>query len=406
MLTITGPCANPKKGKAGCHGVFHVSPPSEFGDSAPDIGAASMSESAGEPSASDYALTARAAAEAPAPELPYLPPMPKDRSAGIALIGAGGISGAHLDAYRTHGLNVLSICSRDLKRARARRDAFFPEAEATDDFERTLANPRVEVLDITTYPDVRVALMRRAIAAGKNVLSQKPFVEDLATGQSLVEEAERRQVKLAVNQNGRWAPHLSFMREAVAAGLIGEVIGAHVAIRWNHGWIAGTAFEAVDDLVLWDFGVHWFDFLASVIGERALKVRATVARAVSQTVRPPLLAEALVSFNGGQASLTFDGATRYGANDATAIIGTRGTVSSRGPDLGLQSVELATEAGVARPKLRGTWFNDGFAGTMGELLCAIEEGREPSNSARANLFSLRFCLAAVRSSKTGDAISV
>ena len=59
----------------------------------------------------------------------------------------------------------------------------------------------------------------------------------------------------------------------------------------------------------------------------------------------------------------------------TAIIGTEGTVSSRGSDLGVQSVELHTGVGVARPVLKGTWFNDGFAGTMGELLCAIEEGR-------------------------------
>jgi len=367
-----------------------------------------MSEPKGaaEPSLGDYALTAKPAADAPAPELPYLPPMPKDRSIGIALVGAGGISAAHLDAYRAQGLNVLSICSRDLKRAQARRDAFFPEAEVTDDFDQVLGDPRIAVLDIATHPDVRVDLMRRAFAAGKHVLSQKPFVEDLATGQALVEEAERRGVKLTVNQNGRWAPHLAYMREAVAAGLIGEVIGAHVAIRWNHGWIAGTAFEAVDDLVLWDFGIHWFDFLASVIGERALQVRATVARAASQTVRPPLLAEALVSFDGGQTSLVFDGATRYGASDATAIVGTRGTVSSRGPDLGVQSVELHTEAGVARPELRGTWFNDGFAGTMGELLCAIEEDREPLNSARGNLASLRLCMAAVRSSRTGEMVSV
>ncbi len=359
-----------------------------------------------EPSASDYALTARPVAETQAPELPYLPPMPKDRSIGIALVGAGGISAAHLDAYRAYGLNVLSICSRDLGRARARRDAFFPKADATDDYEKALDDPRIKVVDLTTHPGVRANMMRRAFAAGKHVLSQKPFVEDLATGRELVEEAERVNVKLAVNQNGRWAPHLSYMREAVAAGLIGEVIGTHVAIRWNHGWIAGTAFEAVDNLLLWDFGIHWFDFMSSVIGERPLTVRAAVARAASQTVRPPMLAEVLVAFDGGQASLILNGATRYGACDTTAIIGTKGTVSSRGPDLGVQSVELHTEAGVARPALMGTWFNDGFAGAMGELLCAIEEGREPMNSARGNLASLRLCLAAVRASSTGEAVSI
>jgi predicted dehydrogenase len=357
-----------------------------------------------EPAARNYALISEAAVEAAAPELPYLPPIPKDRSIGIGLFGAGGISGAHLDAYKRHGLNVLSIGSRDLARAKARRDAFFPEASVTDDFETLLRDPRIAVLDITTHPDVRVALMRRALAAGKHVLSQKPFVEDLATGSELVAEADRHGVKLAVNQNGRWAPHLAWMREAVAAGLVGEVTGVHVAIRWNHGWIAGTDFEAVEDLVLWDFGIHWFDFLVSVIGNRAFRVDATTARAAEQGVRPPLLAQALVSFAGGHASLVFDGDTRFGAQDSTVVIGTRGTVSSQGPDLGAQSVELHTEAGVGRPVLRGGWFNDGFAGAMGELLCAIEEDREPLNSARGNLASIRLCQAAVQSSRTGEPV--
>jgi predicted dehydrogenase len=356
------------------------------------------------PSASDYSLSSKAAPEISAPALAYRPPMPRDRSTGIALVGAGGISGAHLDAYRAYGLNVLSIVSRDLLRARARRDEFFPKAEATDDFERVLRDPRIAVLDIATHPDVRVDLIRRALAAGKHVLSQKPFVEDIAAGLSLVEDAERRGLALAVNQNGRWAPHLAYIREAVAAGLIGDVTSVHVAIRWNHGWIAGTAFEAVDDIVLWDFGIHWFDFLVSVIGSRAARVYATSARAAGQSVRPPLLAQALVSFPGGQASLTFDGATLHGSEDSTVVVGTLGTLSSRGPDLGVQSVALRTAAGIAHPNLRGTWFNDGFAGTMGELLCAIEENRAPLNSARGNLASIQLCHAAVRSSRSGNTI--
>ena len=98
-------------------------------------------------------------------------------------------------------------------------------------------------------------------------------------------------LKLAVNQNGRWAPHLAYIREAVKAGLIGEVIGVHVEIRWNHRWIAGTSFEAIEDLVLWDFGVHWFDFLASVLGDRARSAMRGRSRR-PQTVRPPILAQA------------------------------------------------------------------------------------------------------------------
>jgi predicted dehydrogenase len=359
-----------------------------------------------EASADDYALVAKEAKEVEAPDLPYRPPMPRNRGAPIALVGAGGISAAHLDAYKRHNLNVAAICSRDLARAKARRDAYFANARITDDFDSLLRDPTLSVLDVTTHPDVRLDLMHRALNAGKHVLSQKPFVERLDAGRELIELAARRNLKLAVNQNGRWAPHLAYLREAVGAGLLGEISGVHVEIRWDHSWVAGTSFEAIDNLILWDFGIHWFDFLASVIGDRARTVYATVAKAGAPTVRPPLLAQALVAFEGGQASLVFDGATRYGARDSTTVIGMKGVAFSQGADLGHQSVELHTEAGVARPRLTGAWFNDGFAGAMGELLCAIEEDREPLNSARGNLESLKLCHAALRAVGSGAPVTV
>ena len=77
-------------------------------------------------------------ADVAAPALPYEPPMPRAYRPRIALVGAGGIAAAHLEAYRDAGFDVAVIASRTLKSAVARRDAFFPEAEATEDVERTL----------------------------------------------------------------------------------------------------------------------------------------------------------------------------------------------------------------------------------------------------------------------------
>jgi hypothetical protein len=64
-----------------------------------------------------------------------------------------------------------------------------------------------------------------------------------------------------------------------------------------------------------------------------------------------------------------------------------------------QAVTLTTAAGLARPALDGTWFVEGFIGTMGELLRAVEAGEEPSNGARANLASLALVFAAIASSR-------
>jgi predicted dehydrogenase len=350
-----------------------------------------------------YALVTEEAREAAAPNLPYRPRDPGAYRPGIGLIGAGGITASHLDAYKKAGYRVLAISNPTLAKAAARRDVFFPDAMVSTDPEAVLACPGVEVVDIATHPAQRVPLIEAAIDAGKHVLSQKPFVLDLDVGERLCDRAGKRGVRLAINQNGRWAPHLSYMREAVVAGLIGEVIGVHVAIHWDHTWVGGTPFEQIDDLIFYDFAIHWFDFVASLVGRRVTSVFATRGFAAGQVVRPPMLAQALVSFEGGQASLVFDAHTRYGPLDATFVAGAKGSMSSNGPNLQEQAVTLYTEAGAARPTLTGSWFNDGFHGTMGELLSAIEENREPSNNGRDNLLSLALAFAAIDSSRTGIA---
>ena len=346
-----------------------------------------------------YSLKSAPAAEIAAPELPYRPPLPRAYRPRIALVGAGGISAAHLDAYRAAGFDVAVICSRTRANAEKRRDAYFPEAEATDDVQGTLVRDDIAVVDLTPHPAERLPLIETALRAGKHVLSQKPFVLDLDDGARLADLAEEKGVVLAVNQNGRWAPHFSWMREAVRAGLIGDIQSCHLSVHWDNSWIAGTPFEAIDDLVLSDFAVHWFDFLTSLIGGRATSVFATVARAAGQSIRPPLLAQALVAFEGGQAALLFDAATRFGSEDRSIVTGSKGTVASRGPDLGNQQVALATAEGVARPQLDGSWFKEGFVGTMGALLKAVEDGRQPLNHARGNLDALALVFAAIASAR-------
>lgn len=353
-----------------------------------------------------YALKAAALPQIAAPDVPYRPPAPKAYRPNIGMIGTGGISTSHLDAYRKAGWTVAALWNRTRSKAEAKAADYFPKARIDDSWQGLLADPQIDVVDITLHPDHRAPIIRAALEAGKHVLSQKPFVTDLDLGEDLVKLAQDKGLKLAVNQNGRWAPHKAFMRESVRAGLIGEVLSAHIAVHWNHGWTAGTPFDAIEDLVLYDFGVHWFDFIASMVGERAQSVFATAARGAGQANKVPLLAQALVRLDSGQASLVFDGGVPYGPRDTTFIGGTQGSLQSDGVDLSSQSVTLTTADGIARPALEGTWFNDGFAGTMGELLCAIEEDREPSNGGQENLRSLAMAFAAVRSRRTGKEVTI
>jgi predicted dehydrogenase len=343
--------------------------------------------------------------EITAPDLPYLPALPRTYRPKIGLIGAGGISEYHLRAYRALGLEVAAIADIDVHRAGRRRDEFYPQAMATADYREVLADPKIEVVDVAVHPEPRVAILEAAIDAGKHILSQKPFAVDLDVARRLVERAQRAGVKLAVNQNGRFAPHFACARLAVAQGLLGEIGSIDFELEFDHSWTVGTPFEQIHHLILYDFGMHWFDMAACLLGSRTVhSVYAAVARTTWQKARPPFLASVIIDAENAQVRMSFNASVFLAQSDQTTITGSLGTLHSQGPSLSDQRVTITTGTGQASPVLQGTWFENGFQGTMAELLCAIEENREPSHSARNNLRSLELCFAAMHSANTGQPV--
>jgi predicted dehydrogenase len=341
--------------------------------------------------------------EVTAPLLPYLPPRPKKYRPKIALIGCGGISEYHLRAYIALGLEVVALCDCDAARAGKRRAEFYPAARVFTDYREVLARGEIDVVDLALHPDERIAVIEAALRARKHVLSQKPFVLDLAVGERLAGLADAQGVKLAVNQNGRWAPHFSYLAAAVDAGLVGEIASIDCTLQWDHAWTAGTPFDAVRHLVLLDFGIHWFDVVTRFMrGRPAQRVWASVRHSRDQRMKPPILAHVAIDYDGAQARLNFNGNVTLGQEDRTVICGSQGTLRSSGPSLSEQTVTLHTAAGRATPALEGTWFTHVFQGALGELFCAIEENRAPSHRAHDNLGSLAVCFAALASADSGE----
>ena len=82
------------------------------------------------------------------------------------------------------------------------------------------------------------------------------------------------------------------------------------------------------------------------------------------------------------------------------VHGTEGTI--RGSVLGFDFVEVEKVGIFSRYTLEGDCHLDRFAATMGELLHAIAEDREPYNSGRHNLLALQMTFAAVMSAEEND----
>lgn len=333
------------------------------------------------------------------------PSRPKSYRPEIGLIGCGGITEHHLAAYKSAGFNVTALCDIDIAKARDRAQGYFPEAAVFESYSDLLALDTIEVVDIATHPIGRAQIIRYALMHRKHVLSQKPFVLDLTIGQQLVDLADSQGCYLAVNQNARWAPHFGFGKAAIETGVLGQVYAVHMGCHWDHTWVAGTEFENVKHLVLYDYAIHWFDMVRCYLGgAKAKRVFASNARAPGQTLRPALLGQALIEFEGAQSSLRFDAAVRHGPLEETFVAGTEGTFRSTGTGNQDQTASIVVDGGCWTPTLTGKWFPDGFRGTMGELLCAIEEKRECQIQASDNLHSLALCFAAIESAETGKPV--
>ena len=340
----------------------------------------------------------------PAEQVNYLPKRPESYNPDIILIGCGGISRHHLESYRDAGLTVAGLVDVRKVAAEAMRDKFYPDAEVFTDYREALQRIDAEVVDVTTHPDIRPDIVRDCLMADRHVLSQKPFVLDLDEGQRLVDLADKRGKRLAVNQNGRWAPHFSYMRAAIAKGLLGQTFAVRMSCDWDHTWVEGTAFEHVKDLVLYDYAIHWFDIVRCFLpASTALRVYASTGRTPHQRIMPDLLGQVLVEFDNAQATMTFDAMVKHLPEERSYVAGTEGVVVSTGTGNQNQTVTIETDDGRYQPQLLGKWFPDGFRGTMCELLTAIQDNRPSEIDAADNLNSLALCFAAIQSARTRTA---
>jgi predicted dehydrogenase len=335
-------------------------------------------------------------------DVPYLPRDVAGFSPRIGMIGCGGISGMHLAAYRAAGYQVVALCDIVLARAEARRDEFYPSADVYDAPEALLARDDIEIVDIATHADIRPALVTSALTHGKHVLSQKPFVRSLADGDSLIALAEELGLQLSVNQNGRWAPHFAYLLSAVRSGLIGTVTSADFAAYWAHDveFQHHPVFSQMHDLVLYDFGIHWFDVVARLFaGRTASRVSSTVRTTEGQLISAPTSATALIDYDGAQASVIFRAASHFDNSGSYRVEGTQGVISHEGASLGGSTVTLRTAEGTRVVELEGDWWSNGMHGTMSELIAAVHSGVPAENTAANSLDGLRLCFAAIHSSR-------
>ena len=201
------------------------------------------------------------------------------------------MGGTHTEGLRRAGVDVIGILGSSPQKSSAAAARFqIPKAYGTLD--ELLADPEVDAVHITTPNRFHFESAKRAIAANKHVLCEKPLAMNTTESAELVALAEQANVAAGVNYNIRFYPLCLEAREMVSRGDIGKIhslTGGYVQdwllydtdYNWRVLASEGGALRAIADI-----GTHWLDLVQSITGEKVTSVLADLHTIHPQRKKP------------------------------------------------------------------------------------------------------------------------
>jgi predicted dehydrogenase len=292
----------------------------------------------------------------------------------VVTFGAGSIVGdAHYPAYRKSGVPIAGLYDPDLGKARRLADAWgtvafgsVEEAAAVDG----------AIFDLATPPAAHARVLE-ALPDGAAALIQKPMGGDLAAATEILQICRRKNLTAAVNFQLRFAPMMLALKDAIAKGLLGEVVDVD-------GWLAlSTPWH------LWEFllkaprveialhSIHYLDLIRQILGDpkgihakslghpnhKIAQTRTSAILDYGDTVRCALSINHDHAFGRKHEACEFRVCGTEGA--AFLQLGVNLDYPRGEPDI-LQIHPKGGDGWVDVP-LTGTWFPDGFVGRMANL---------------------------------------
>ena len=149
----------------------------------------------------------------------------------VGLVGSGFMGRSHAHAFRAAPgvfglpvdlrLELLADVNEDVAAKAAKALGF---ARSTGDWRKLIADPTIDLVDITTPNTLHKPIALAAIGVGKPVYCEKPLAPNAAEAKVMVDATEKAGVATMVGFNYLKNPMVRLARDIVASGEIGEVV--------------------------------------------------------------------------------------------------------------------------------------------------------------------------------------
>lgn len=292
----------------------------------------------------------------------------------IVTFGAGSIVGdAHYPAYRKGGFPIAGLYDPDHDKAKALAAKWGVTAYRTVEEAVAVENA---IFDLATPPAAHAKVLS-ALPDGAAALIQKPMGSDLPAATEILEICRAKKLKAAVNFQLRFAPMMLALKDAIAKGLLGEVVDFDVYLALDTPWQLWAFLEGLPRIEIAMHSIHYLDLIRQVLGDpkgvhaksighpnhKMAQTRTTAILDYGDRVRCAVSINHDHKFGRRHQACEFRVSGTEGA--AYVQLGVNLDYPRGEPDI----LEIYPKGGkdwVTVP-LQGTWFPDAFTGRMANL---------------------------------------
>lgn len=173
----------------------------------------------------------------------------------VGLIGFGRMGRCYLEALQQDPrFCVTHICDLDAEsREVARRMA--PQAQIVEADRPIFDDPHIQAVVLCTTADARLAQIRKAVAAGKHIIAEKPIADTIRHEWEAVRIVEEAPIFSTANMYLQNAWYHAAMREAVDSGDLGELAIVRIC-HMTPGLAPGEGHES-EGPSFHDCGMHY-----------------------------------------------------------------------------------------------------------------------------------------------------
>ena len=329
-----------------------------------------------------------------------------------ALIGCGRISPNHIEAAKNNKLEFVAMCDIDPEVMKEKSEKFdLADVKKYTDYHELLENEKPELVAIATESGKHAAIALDCIAAGCNVIIEKPIALSIADAQAIVDAGKKAGVVVCANHQNRFNKSVQYIRKALEEGRFGKLSHGAAHVRWNRGksyydqapW-RGT--WAQDGGCLMNQCIHNIDLLRWMMGDDIDEVMAYTDQLQHNYLEAEDLGMALVKFSNGSYGL-IEGTTNVfpkNLEETLYLFGEKGTAKAAGTSDNiieewrfadeLDNYEEVKEQFSENPP---NVYGFGHTPLYADVIDAIKTGRAPLVDAEAGKRALELVLAIYKS---------